>query len=161
MQKLLKTRLLCWCWVKFITAKILRSSKLSRIFLSPFTDKTFTGFDYVLYETGTALYILREASSVHPSYCFFWGEDGGGGGLMGSVYLICCFFCFICLRSLSCSQCCLCLWLSILDHRYLWTGPYMMHLIAPPPIFFFNIDFFFHVHNILQLSMYHWMTYIQ
>jgi hypothetical protein len=37
-----------------------------------------------------------------------------------------------------------------LKHRYLWTEPYMMPLIAPPPPFFFNIDFFFHVHNILQ-----------
>jgi hypothetical protein len=30
------------------------------------------------------------------------------------------------------------------NHRYLWTGPYMMPLIAPPPfyLYFFNIDFF-------------------
>ena len=49
------------------------------------------------------------------------------------------------------------------NHRYLWAGPYMIPLIAPPPFFsfFFNIDFFFHVHNILQLSMYHWIIYIQ
>ena len=32
----------------------------------------------------------------------------------------------------------------------------MVPLIVPPP--FSNIDFF-HVHNILQLSMYHCMTY--
>ena len=30
-----------------------------------------------------------------------------------------------------------------------------------PPPFFLNIDFFSHANNILQLSMYHWMTYIQ
>jgi hypothetical protein len=35
----------------------------------------------------------------------------------------------------------------------------------PPPFFFifffFNIDYFFHINNILQFSMYHCMTYIQ
>ena len=38
------------------------------------------------------------------------------------------------------------------NHRYLWTGP--------SPLFLEH-RFFFHVCNILQLSMYHWMTYIQ
>ena len=43
---------------------------------------------------------------------------------------------------------------------------FFFHDIAPPPppppffFFFFNIDFF-HINNILQLSMYHCMTYIQ
>ena len=32
-------------------------------------------------------------------------------------------------------------------HRYVWTGPYDAPL-------FINIDFFFHVNNILQLSMF-------
>jgi hypothetical protein len=32
---------------------------------------------------------------------------------------------------------------------------------SPFFFFFFEHRFFFHVHNILQLSMYHWMTYIQ
>jgi hypothetical protein len=53
------------------------------------------------------------------------------------------------------------------SHRYLWTGPYVAPFILllfffkmlPPPLFF-NIDFF-HINNILQLSMYHCMTYIQ
>ena len=36
----------------------------------------------------------------------------------------------------------------------------MVPLIAHFPLFF-NIDFVLHVHNILQLSMYHYMTYIQ
>ena len=46
------------------------------------------------------------------------------------------------------------------SHRYLWTGPYVA------PFFFFFLRFcwtstFFHINNILQLSMYHCMTYIQ
>jgi hypothetical protein len=32
---------------------------------------------------------------------------------------------------------------------------------SPLFFFFFWTSIFFHVHNILQLSMYHWMTYIQ
>ena len=56
-------------------------------------------------------------------------------------------------------------------HRYLWTGPYVAPFIlfyfllrcCPPPLFFFFFltSTFFHINNILQLSMYHCMTYIQ
>jgi hypothetical protein len=47
----------------------------------------------------------------------------------------------------------------ILKHRYLWAGPY----VAPFSFFsfFFLTSTFFHINNILQLSMYHCMTYIQ
>ena len=54
------------------------------------------------------------------------------------------------------------------EHRYVWTGPYVAPLFflflfrcCPPPPFFFEHRFFFHINNILQLSMYHCMTYIQ
>jgi hypothetical protein len=52
------------------------------------------------------------------------------------------------------------LWCCIIAHRYLWTGPY----VAPLFLFFFFLykhRLFFHINNILQLSMYHCMTYIQ
>jgi hypothetical protein len=45
-------------------------------------------------------------------------------------------------------------------HGFLWTGYPMVPLIAPPPPFFLAL-IFVRVHNILQLSMYHCMTYIQ
>ena len=39
-----------------------------------------------------------------------------------------------------------------IDHRYVWTGPYDV----PPFFFFFFTSIFFHINNILQLSMYHY-----
>ena len=55
------------------------------------------------------------------------------------------------------------------QHRYLWTGPYVapffflffLRCWPPHPLFFFFFKhrLFFHINNILQLSMYHYDIY--
>jgi hypothetical protein len=55
----------------------------------------------------------------------------------------------------------LCLICCTTNHRYLWTGHYVAPLFFFFFFFFFLTSTFFHINNILQLSMYHCMTYIQ
>jgi hypothetical protein len=77
------------------------------IFLSSFTDNTFTGIDYTWHKKQKR-FTLRESMGWHPS--FWWVPCCSSFVLFCRVLFFFAFNC-ACLRFVSCALCCPCLWI--------------------------------------------------